>query len=753
MAFRHFTNGATVNEAIEAKSKAGRKSKHVAYLPYLYAVIVAGGVSILYAAWHMIRNETNCQWLILAALTVIISTFSVKIPAANSKISIGDTLYFTNVLLFGPGAGIITAALEGLAGSLQAQTKSRRISYTLFNMGAMATSALVGGTMFYWMFGRGPLYARPLFSVHEVVFPLGMLAFIHYFINSGSVAVIVALEQRKNIFEIWQNSFLWSSITYFAGAAAAGLIAVTVGAITPQVFAVAVPVLLAVYYTYKTYLNKVQEVRSLAYYDSLTLLPNRILFKEQLNQVLVSSRSTRKSVGVMFLDLDNFKRINDTYGHCVGDLLVRSVGARLAASIRDGQHDTRHSVNDHDVLIGRFGGDEFTILATGIDGPEDAARVADRLLQAFSTPFLLEGQEVAVGASIGIALSPYDGLDADTLLKNADTAMFHAKANERSSFRFYSQSMNELSPQKLVMENELRKALGRGEFRIHYQPKVDAVTGVLTGAEALIRWQHPTRGLLPAGEFISLTEETGLIRPIGEWVLRSVCSQIVDWKRRGLSPVPVAVNLSALQFRQRGLAQNISLIVHETGLDLNLLELEITEGVIMQNEEEAGRSLRELRELGIKISIDDFGIGYSSLSRLKSFTLDALKIDRSFVADLAKNPDDRAITSAIIAMAASLKLKVIAEGVETMEQMQFLREKGCDELQGWLAGKPRTADEFSLLLEDSGRLLPLIATDRFHPSRVIPGNASTLSAHRQKAARLRVVGKSQHTRSFPAFSH
>jgi EAL domain-containing protein (putative c-di-GMP-specific phosphodiesterase class I) len=276
--------------------------------------------------------------------------------------------------------------------------------------------------------------------------------------------------------------------------------------------------------------------------------------------------------------------------------------------------------------------------------------------------------------------------------------------------------MNETSPQKLSMENDLRKALRRGEFRVYYQPKADTRTGILTGAEALIRWQHPTRGLVPAAEFIMLAEETGLIRPMGEWVLRTACAQVSAWRRNGFSPVPIAVNLSAIQFRQKNLAQMVSQILRETNLEASWLELEITESSIMQNEEEADRSLRELRALGVTISIDDFGLGYSSLSRLKRFAVDALKIDRSFVADLDDNPDDRAIATAIIAMASSLKLKVIAEGVETEKQLQFLREKGCDEVQGWLPGRPMPADELAKLLEEDRRSQPLFATDTLSSS-------------------------------------
>jgi diguanylate cyclase (GGDEF)-like protein len=311
--------------------------------------------------------------------------------------------------------------------------------------------------------------------------------------GSGLISnVVAALELPKNIYEIWRESFYWISINTLDGAAAAGLIAVTMGSITPQVFTVAVAVVLAIYYTYATFLNKVREMRSLAFCDCLTSLPNRMLFKDRLDQALASAQTGGKNIAVMFLDLDNFKRINDTYGHCVGDLLVRSVAARLAASARMDESDTRHYTKGRDILIARFGGDEFTVLMTGISSSQEAAKVADRLLHAFSDPFALEGHEVSIAASIGISIYPCDGMDAETLLKNADTAMFHAKDNGGSSYYFYSRPMSEAFAQRLSLENDLRMAFGRGEFLVCYQP-VDARTGVLAGAEALIRWRHPTR--------------------------------------------------------------------------------------------------------------------------------------------------------------------------------------------------------------------------------------------------------------------
>jgi diguanylate cyclase (GGDEF)-like protein len=423
--------------------------------------------------------------------------------------------------------------------------------------------------------------------------------------------------------------------------------------------------------------------------------------------------------------LDHFKRINDTYGHGIGDLLLKTVSARLAADVRTSDSDRNSDSHEEDAVIGRFGGDEFTILVNKITNPKDATRIAQRFLQSLSNPYSLDGLELDVAATIGISVYPFDGRDADTLLRNADTALYHAKDNGRNSYHLYSQSMNEKAFEKLSMGSQLRKALHRKEFEIHYQPKLDAQTREIAGAEALIRWRHPVRGLLQASEFIPLAEETGLIKPIGEWVLRRVCTQIATWLEEGFKVVPVAVNLSPLQFGQENLASMIARILEETPLDQKYLELELTESAIMENQQEADDSLAELRSLGMNISIDDFGTGYSSLSRLKSFNLDALKIDKSFVSNCSDNPDDRAIITAIIAMARSLELKVVAEGVETEQQLDFLRELGCDEIQGYYFSKPVPPLEFAKLLQNNACLQPKEIKEPSVSFRLVKGTGAS----------------------------
>jgi diguanylate cyclase (GGDEF)-like protein len=675
-------------------------SPHPAFKPYLYGIIALGMTAIAISLYRLPSSGIGYQWIILALLTIITSAYYIKIPSINAKISVGDTLFFTNVILFGTPAGIVTAALDVLAGSLRSRARNRRLHYVLFNTSAIACSAYAAGSLFFKIAQTGPLYHESHLRFSNMLIPLGVLAFVHYIANSGSVAIIVALEKRRNIFLTWKEGFLWTSITYFAGAAAAGFIAIIIGPNTPQILGVTIPVLVAIYFTYKTYLEKVEQARSLARYDSLTGLPNRNLFKEKLEEALKLSEAQRRLLAVMFLDLDHFKRINDTYGHGIGDLLLKTVAARLAAGVRTNESNRQSDSQGEDIVIGRFGGDEFTILVREITNPKDATRIAQRFLQTMSNPYALDGLELDVAATIGISIYPFDGRDADTLLRNADTALYHAKENGRNSFHLYSQSMNEKAFEKLSMGSQLRKALHRKEFEIHYQPKLDAQTREIAGAEALIRWNHPVRGLLQASEFIPLAEETGLIKPIGEWVLRTVCAQISVWLKEGLPVVPVAVNLSPIQFGQGNLASLIARILAETSLDQRYLELELTESAIMENQQEADDSLAELRSLGMNISIDDFGTGYSSLSRLKSFNLDALKIDKSFVLNCSENADDRAIITAIIAMARSLELKVVAEGVETEQQLAFLRELGCDEIQGFYFSKALPPLEFASLLQN-----------------------------------------------------
>jgi len=430
----------------------------------------------------------------------------------------------------------------------------------------------------------------------------------------------------------------------------------------------------------------------LAHYDNLTNLPNRVLFYDRLKQALSQAKRNQWVTAIMFLDLDRFKNVNDTLGHGAGDLLLRQVSERLAGCVRSG--DT----------VGRLSGDEFAIVLSNLAGPDDASLVAQKIMATLARPFNLYGKEVFVTASIGITLFPTDSLDQDTLIQNADTAMYRAKELGRNSFRFYTPEMNARALEKLSLESSLRRALERGEFLLHYQPKASLATGEVIGVEALLRWRHPELGLISPVEFMPMLEETGLIVATGEWVIRTACAQISAWLKAGIGAIPVAVNLSARQFQVKDLAVTISGILEEQGIRHDLLELEITEGSLAINDEEAAGTLAYLNSLGVRVAIDDFGTGYSSLSRLKGFPLDALKIDGSFVRDITTDADDAAITRAIITMAHSLGLAVIAEGVETAEQLAFLDANGCDQIQGYYFSVPLAADECAAFIASQRRL-------------------------------------------------
>ncbi|CAG0932232.1 putative signaling protein [Rhodocyclaceae bacterium] len=435
-----------------------------------------------------------------------------------------------------------------------------------------------------------------------------------------------------------------------------------------------------------------EQLYRLAHHDTLTGLPNRILFLDRLQQAKALANRYRHQVAVLFLDLDRFKIINDTLGHPVGDRLLQQVSHRIVGCVRE--VDT----------VARIGGDEFTIVLVNIDTSEDVRRMGQKILKTLSAPFIIDTYELFVTASIGVSLFPADGESLDHLVKKADIAMYHAKGEGRNNVQFYSPQMDENADKRLLLETSLRKALDNREFRVYYQPKVDIVSRTITAMEALIRWEHPLLGLVSPGEFIPLAEETGLIIPIGEWVLRTACQQNREWIQQGLPPMRVAVNLSGYQFQQKTLLETIRGILDETGLTADFLELEITESVIMQNPDFAVSVLNQLRDLGVHISIDDFGTGYSSLAHLKRFSVNTLKIDKSFVRDVEIDSADAAIATAIIAMGNSLNLKVIAEGVETEGQLSFLSDNKCDEVQGFLFSTPMPPDRVIEFMREHGGL-------------------------------------------------
>ncbi|HEY0941820.1 MAG TPA: EAL domain-containing protein [Steroidobacter sp.] len=448
-------------------------------------------------------------------------------------------------------------------------------------------------------------------------------------------------------------------------------------------------------------------LQHLATHDSLTELPNRLLFDDRLSQAISYAERHGGRIAVLVLDLDRFKMINDSLGHHGGDELLKEAANRLRGMLR--KSDT----------LARTGGDEFVLIADEIEGESDAEQLAQRLLESFARSFHILDVDIHTSPSIGISVYPQDGARASDLIKHADAAMYHSKKVGGNTYTFFAPSMHEFAQERVELENGLRRALVKGELELHYQPKVHVTSGHISSTEALIRWRHPKRGLVPPGDFIPLAEETGLILQIGEWVLRQACRQAREWQLQGLAPVRVAVNMSALQFRQKNLVDIVQSALADADLEPTYLEIELTESAVMHNAASSAAILERLSRIGVHISIDDFGTGYSSLSYLRRFPLDKLKIDRSFIKDVVANPEDAAIVHAIISLAHSLRLKVIAEGVETEQQLQLLRDLGCDQYQGFFCSPAMSADEFAEMIRahNGGKFDPLATMSRLYVPR------------------------------------
>jgi len=430
-----------------------------------------------------------------------------------------------------------------------------------------------------------------------------------------------------------------------------------------------------------------QQMTHSAQHDVVTNLPNRMLLNDRISQSISLARRQHRPLAVLFLDLDRFKYINDSLGHAVGDQLLQSIAKRLLASVRNS--DT----------VSRQGGDEFVILLSEISHPEDAATSARKILLSLNVPHSIDGHDLHIAGSMGISIYPGDGEDAETLIKNADTAMYHAKESGRNNFQFFKPEMNRQAVERQSLEGSLRHAVERSEFLLQYQPKINLFTGHITGAEALIRWQHPDRGLVSPAQFVPIAEDCGLILPIGRWVLHEACKQAREWQDAGLPFKRVSVNVSATEFRAKTFLEDVGTTLRETGLEARYLDLELTEGVLMQNAKSTASVLQELKRMGVHLAVDDFGTGYSSLSYLRQFPIDVLKIDQSFVRQISDDPSDSAIVLAIIDMSKNLKKRVIAEGIETQEQLALLRSWHCAEGQGYLFSRPVPAAQLAQLLQ------------------------------------------------------
>jgi diguanylate cyclase (GGDEF)-like protein/PAS domain S-box-containing protein len=457
-----------------------------------------------------------------------------------------------------------------------------------------------------------------------------------------------------------------------------------------------------------------------AEHDFLTGLPNRMLLNDRINQAIAIAKRHKKKVAVLFLDLDGFKHTNDSLGHSTGDRLLQSIAKRLVNCVRTS--DT----------VSRQGGDEFVVLLSEVEHAEHAAISAGRMLYTVAEAHFIEERELHVTTSIGVSVYPDDGEDAETLIKNADTAMYRAKEDGRQTYRFFKPAMNVQAMERQSIEESLRRALERNEFALHYQPKIDLKTGAIKGAEALIRWTHPTRGAVSPARFIPVAEDCGLILPIGKWVLRTACEQARAWVDAGLPAATMAVNVSAMELRDENFLQGLFAILDETGLDPKFLELELTESVLLKRAESTTAILQSLRARGIQVAVDDFGTGYSSLSYLRKFPLDALKIDQSFIREITTGADDGTMVTAVISMARSLKLRVVAEGVETLEELTFLQDHQCDEAQGYYFSRPVPAEQFGELLESG---IPEAVRFPLHSVSSEPGTVTAQGSQRLVASR------------------
>jgi diguanylate cyclase (GGDEF)-like protein/PAS domain S-box-containing protein len=794
---------------------------------YMLVITLAGAAALFISAYRLLSTALNLQFVLLALIAIgLASRAVVKLPGFKSSVSVSDTFIFLTVLLFDGEAAVLVGAADGFFGSLRI---TRRPLFRAFNSASMALSIFLTTWILRLVFGPITHLVKGEYS-SRLIIATCVMALTHYVFNSGMVAVAAAIRAKMPIWRTWREYYIYTSISYFAGASAAGIIAKLIEQIGFYAFLAALPVVAVVYLTYVTYLKNVeastaqakqaerhleelqekeerfrsafdyapigmalvspsgrwlqvnrslceivgyceQELLSMdfqaithhddlnrflrsvervlagevlavpiemryvhrlgqevwvlvgmslirnsqglcphlilqiqditdrkraeqqllyeALHDPLTGLPNRAWFMQQLRASLEQVKYQKDRISaVLFLDLDRFKIINDSIGHMIGDQLLIGIAGRLQNCLRPQDK------------VARLGGDEFTVLLNGLRDASEAVEVAERIQREIAKPFNLNGYETFTTASIGIALSSSGYDRPEDLLRDADTAMYQAKSLGKAQYVIFDRDMHARAMSLLQLETDLRRATQRREFFIQYQPIVSLTSGKLTGFEALVRWNHPDRGLIPPEEFIALAEETGFVVPIGQWVLGEACRQMSWWQQQFPSSLPlsISVNLSSKQFAHSSLIEQIVQTLKLTGLNPRSLKIEITESVVMENIEVAARMLEQLRALGVGLSIDDFGTGYSSLSYLHRLPIDTLKIDRSFVGQICENNENKEIVRTIITLAQSLGMGVIAEGVETKGQLKELRELKCESGQGYLFSRPLNADEATVLI-------------------------------------------------------
>jgi diguanylate cyclase (GGDEF)-like protein len=703
---------------------------------YLWTIVALGAATLAYSAYRLPMPKFDLRFLLLTAVMVVVtSRLTVQIPRVNTNVTVSDTFIFLVLLVYGGFAGILLALVDGLFGALRIRGKLTTI---LFNCGMMVCSTSL--TVLVVNFFFGPTAELRFRGGSVFTAAIATMALVQYFSNSGICAIGLALKTRESIWSTWQKHYLWTSITYLAGAAVAAAASTSIEKAGLTVLAVGTPVIFILYFTYHKYLNEIKTTAALAeraqreraeaeraraeaereraeqaerhveelsrhiaeqerisvqlqeskdhfrhaaFHDTLTNLPNRALLAENLKFVIERARQHEDyQFAVLFLDLDRFKNVNDSLGHSIGDQLLITMARRLESCIREVD------------MVARLGGDEFAVLLDGIPNQAEATNMARRIQEKLQSPFNLSGHEVFTTTSIGIALSSTGYDHPENMLRDADTAMYRAKAQGKACYEVFDKGMHTHAVYLLQMENDLRRAIEREELRVYYQPIVALDNGQLAGFEALIRWQHPERGFINPADFIPLAEDTGLIVPLGLWILKRACQQLSKWQWQ--SPANrslfMSVNLSGKQVAQPTLVADIQDILDETHIEAKHLKLEITESAVMENAEMAVRLLKRLKALGVQLSIDDFGTGYSSLSYLHRFPVNTLKIDRSFVGRIGEAAENIEIVRTVISLAENMGMEVVAEGVETLSQLTQLRKLSCQYGQGYLFSRPVDAD-------------------------------------------------------------
>lgn len=699
---------------------------------YRWLIVAAGAAALTSSSVLMSPPKFDWRFLILAAVMMLVSSrFAVQIPRVNTNITISDTFVFLVLLLYGGTSGVLLAAVEGLFSGLRI---SKRPLVVAFNSAMMLVSTSLTVMVVQMFFGS--VKDLRFQDLSHFIGAVGTMALVQYFANSGICAIGLAIKKGESVWRTWQTHYLWTSITYLSGAALAAIASNSIDRIGLSIVFVGAPVILIIYFTYHKYLNEIKATaavaeqaereraeaeraraeaereraeqaerhveelnrhiaeqerismqlqeskdhfRHAAFHDALTHLPNRALLTENLKFVIERAKNHEDyQFAVLFLDLDRFKNVNDSLGHSIGDQLLIAMARRLESCIREVD------------MVARLGGDEFAILLDGIPNASEATNMARRIQDKLSSPFNLSGHEVFTTTSIGIALSSTGYDHPENMLRDADTAMYRAKAQGKACYEVFDKGMHTHAVYLLKMENDLRRALDREEFRVFYQPIVSLDNGQLSGFEALIRWQHPERGFVNPSDFIPLAEETGLIVPIGLWILRKACQQLCKWQWQ--SPANrqlfMSVNLSSKQVVQPDLVNQIRDVLEETNVEARHLKLEITESAVMDNADMAARLLKRLKALGVQLSIDDFGTGYSSLGYLHRFPVNTLKIDRSFVGRIGEAAENIEIVRTIVSLAENMGMEVVAEGVETLSQLSQLRKLNCQYGQGYLFSRP-----------------------------------------------------------------